>query len=83
MFSKFLLFCPLVSALVFPGPEPTGVEIGNVQGWTPRPTNGPDLKDLLRRQEQDYTIIEGPDSICGYQFGSSSGCQPFSLFMLR
>ncbi|KAE8441199.1 hypothetical protein EG329_005631 [Mollisiaceae sp. DMI_Dod_QoI] len=70
-----LLFCPLISALAFSGPKATplgeGIEI-HVQGWSSRPTAAPGLKDVLRRQSSQLTLIEGPDENCGYQFGASS-----------
>jgi hypothetical protein len=75
-FLAVVLFCPLISALAFPGPKATPV--GNAaeiqpQGWSPQPTEAPSFKDLLKRQSySNYTFIEGPDGICGYQFGSSS-----------
>jgi hypothetical protein len=69
------VFCPLISALAFNAPEVTLVaEIleFSPQGWSPRPTEPPQFnKELLKRQSSGLTIIEGPDTVCGYQFGEA------------
>jgi hypothetical protein len=70
-----VVFCPLVSALAFVAPRATpaadAIEL-HLQGWSPRPTN-PFNKELLKRQiASSLTQIEGPDSVCGYQFGVQS-----------
>ncbi|KAH8755118.1 hypothetical protein F5882DRAFT_385378 [Hyaloscypha sp. PMI_1271] len=70
-----LLFCPFISALVFEAPEPTAArnainprpEIRN-----PQPTEGPNVHELLKRSASiPLTQVMGPDTICGYEFGSS------------
>ena len=76
-FFLVLLFCPLISALAFAGPEATPVSNAVEIQLGPRPTKAPNFKDLLRRlfkrqSSGNYTLIEGLDGICGYQFGSSS-----------
>jgi hypothetical protein len=68
------VFCPLISALAFNAPEATPVaEILKLhpQGWSPQPTEPPQFnKELLKRQSSSsLTLIEGPDGVCGYQFG--------------
>jgi hypothetical protein len=69
------VFCPLVSALAFNTPEVTSVaEIVKFrpQGWSPQPTEPPQFnKELLKRQSSSLTLIEGPDAVCGYQFGDA------------
>jgi hypothetical protein len=48
------------------GPDP--------QGWTPRPTDGPEL-ELLKRQfiaGQAGTVLVAPDEYCGFVDGRSS-----------
>jgi hypothetical protein len=68
-----VLFCPLISVLAFAGPEATPVGNAAEVHPGPRPTAAPNLEDLLKRQSSgEYTLIENPDGICGYQFGSSS-----------
>jgi hypothetical protein len=72
-----LLFCPLISALAFAGPEATLVRNAVEIQLGPRPTEAPTFKDLLKRlfkrkSSGNYILIEGPDGVCGYQFGSSS-----------
>jgi hypothetical protein len=66
------VLCPLASALAFPGADPTASVDLNPQGSTPRPTDGPSIKELLRRQSDvSFDLIEGPDNVCGYQDGDS------------
>jgi hypothetical protein len=73
---KFLagvVFCPLISALVFDVPKitPVGDNL-RPQGWSPRPTEAPNFKELVKRQSStNLSLIEGPDFLCGYQFGNS------------
>jgi len=73
-----VVFCPLVSALAFPAPAATSVSDNielHPQGWSPRPTEPPEVKELLKRQSPgSLTLIEGPDNTCGYQFGVSGKC---------
>ena len=68
-----VVFCPLISALVFIAPQATldAIEALHPQGWSPRPTDPPAFNiELLKRQSSSsLTQIEGPDSYCGYQFG--------------
>jgi hypothetical protein len=71
-----VVFCPLISALAFNAPEVTPV--ANIldfhpQGWSPQPTEPPQFnKELLKRQAAtSLSLIEGPDGVCGYQFGVS------------
>jgi len=68
-----VVFCPLISALVFVAPQatPDTIEL-HPQGWSPRPTDPPAFNiELLKRQlpTSSLTQIEGPDPVCGYQFG--------------
>jgi hypothetical protein len=67
-----VVFCPLISALVFVAPQatPDATEL-HPQGWSPRPTDPPVFNiELLKRQStSSLTEIEGPDPVCGYQFG--------------
>jgi hypothetical protein len=72
------VFFPLISALVFPAPRATDAIELHPQGWSPRPTDPPKFnKELLKRQSaSSLTQIEGPDTICGYQFGSQSKFGP-------
>jgi hypothetical protein len=67
-----VLFCPLISALAFVAPGATlNIEL-HPQGWSPRPTEPPKVQELLKRQSSvSLTLLEGPDSVCGYQFGAS------------
>jgi len=69
-----VVFCPLISALVFVAPRATPAADAfelHTQGWSPRPTDPPAFNiELVKRQSGgSLTEIEGPDSICGYQFG--------------
>jgi hypothetical protein len=72
-----IVFCPLISALAFVAPRATpaadAIEL-HPQGWSPRTTDPPTFnKELLKRQPAgSLTQIEGPDSVCGYQFGVQS-----------
>jgi hypothetical protein len=76
---KFLVgvavFCPLISALAFIAPRATTVDDAinfHPQSWGPQPTEPPKFKELLKRQSSSsLTLIEGPDDICGFQFGIS------------
>jgi hypothetical protein len=67
-----VVFCPLISALVFVAPQatPDAIEL-HPQGRSPKPTDPPAFNiELLKRQSgSSLTQIEGPDSFCGYQFG--------------
>jgi hypothetical protein len=69
------LFFPLISALVFVTLRATDAIELHQQSWSPRPTDPPTFnKELLKRQSDSFlTQIEGPDTICGYQFGSQNG----------
>jgi hypothetical protein len=68
-------FCPLISALVFVAPQatPDAIEL-HPQGWSPRPTDPPKFNIELHKRQlaSSLTQIEGPDSVCGYQFGVQS-----------
>jgi hypothetical protein len=69
-----LVLCPLISALAFVAPRATPVADTiwlHPQGWNPRPTEPPVFNvELLKRQpSSSLTLIEGPDVVCGYQFG--------------
>jgi hypothetical protein len=67
-----VVFCPLISALVFDVPQVTPVGDALRQGWSPWPTEAPNFNELIKRQSSaTLSLIEGPDSICGYQFGNS------------
>jgi len=75
--AAIFFFGPLVSALAFVGPNPTSALENrrlNPRGWSPRPTEAPEFKELVRRQSSagTSTLIEAPDSVCGYKFGISS-----------
>jgi len=72
------LFFPLISALVFVTLRATDAIELHQQSWSPRPTDPPTFnKELLKRQSDSFlTQIEGPDTICGYQFGSQSKFGP-------
>jgi hypothetical protein len=52
-FFVLLLFCPLISALAFPGPiaTPVGKAVEIQRG--PRPTAAPNFNDLLKRLLSD------------------------------
>lgn len=71
-----LVFCPLISALAFNAPEATPVAAGlklHPQGVTPRPTPAPKFEIRnYKRQNAQLSLIEGPDNVCGYQYGVSS-----------
>jgi hypothetical protein len=75
LLAYIFVFCPLISALAFDAPEVTSVaEILKLhpQGWSPQPTEPPQFnKELLKRQSFGLTFIEGPDGVCGYQFGDA------------
>lgn len=70
-----VVFCPLISALAFTAPGATPVDDAikrHPQRWSPQPTEPPKFKELLKRQSSSsLTLIEGPDPICGFQFGAS------------
>jgi len=70
--TAIVLFSPLISALVFDAPAATPIILGLQQALNPKPTEAPNVNELLKRQvDSGLTLIEGPDDICGYQFGSS------------
>jgi hypothetical protein len=74
--APLVAFCPLISALAFDAPKATPVAAAielDPQGWSPKPTEPANVKELVRRQSSggSLTLIEGPDSNCGYQFGAS------------
>lgn len=74
-----VLFCALISALTFSGPRITPAPHSlTAQVWSSRPTEAPNFHELLKRQSStSWTLIEGPDYVCGYEFGNpskSSGC---------
>ena len=66
---------PLISALAFNAPEATPMAdyLGlHAQVRSPQPTEAPTF-DLIERQSSvQLSLIEGPDAICGYQYGLSS-----------
>jgi hypothetical protein len=69
-----IVFSQLVSALVFVAPRATpGTDALQLhqQGWSPQPTKPPFFNvELVKRQSsRPLTLIEGPDGVCGYQFG--------------
>jgi hypothetical protein len=73
-----LVLCPIVSALAFNAPQATPMadNIG-LDAWIgmPQPTEAPNVQELHRRQNSNSLyLIEGPDEICGYQYGQSSKC---------
>ena len=73
-----LMLCPMVSALAFNAPQATPmadtVGLGAGIGM-PQPTEAPNVQELHRRQDSNSLyLIEGPDEICGYQYGQSSRC---------
>ena len=82
LLSVVAVLCPLASALAYHGPRVTPVALElDPQGWTPRPTAGPSFKELRRRQsEVPLSLIEGPDYLCGYQFGDSGNQISSSLY---
>ncbi|RFU33980.1 hypothetical protein B7463_g2358, partial [Scytalidium lignicola] len=73
--SGILAFSPLVSAIAFYDLEPTPSSNAFkpcIQCQRPQPTQGPNYKELVRRQAStSLTPIEGPDRVCGYKFGQS------------
>ena len=73
-----LVLCPMVSALAFNAPQATPMAdtVGLDAGiGMPQPTEAPNVQELHRRQDSNSLyLIEGPDEICGYQYGQSSKC---------
>jgi hypothetical protein len=71
-------------AYIAPGATPVANAIMlHPQGWSPRPTEPPKFIELLKRQSSgSLTLIEGPDPVCGYQFGSFSKQSIPSLHVL-
>lgn len=73
-----LVFCPLISALAFKAPAATSMADALEllpQVEIPQPTEAPSLELHKRQSNVQYSLLEGPDSICGYQYGQSSKCQ--------
>lgn len=71
-----LVFCPLISALAFNAPAATPMADALKllpQVEIPQPTEAPNLELHKRQSNVQYSLLEGPDSICGYQYGQSSG----------
>ena len=66
-----LVFCPLISALAFSAPQVTPCGGFHAKVAAPEPTQPPEL-ELLRRQNVQLSLIEGPDEVCGYQYGQLS-----------
>jgi hypothetical protein len=79
------LFGVSVQALAFEAPQPTDPFQALPQnGWSPKPTPGPDAHALLRRQN---TLPEGyllaPDNTCGFISANPSMCPvPFEKLSL-
>ncbi|AEO71455.1 uncharacterized protein THITE_2123826 [Thermothielavioides terrestris NRRL 8126] len=65
-----------VQALAFQGPRPTDAFNALPEnGWSPKPTPGPDLHALLRRQNGlASTYLVAPDNTCGFVNGNPSMC---------
>ena len=73
-----LVFCPLISALAFNAPAATPIADALKllpQVEIPQPTEAPSLELHRRQSNVQYSLLEGPDSVCGYQYGQSSKCQ--------
>jgi hypothetical protein len=73
-----LVFCPLISALAFNAPAATPMADALEllpQVEIPQPTEAPSLELHKRQSNVQYSLLEGPDSICGYQYGQSSKCR--------
>jgi hypothetical protein len=73
-----LVFCPLISALAFNAPAATPMADALKllpQVEIPQPTEAPNLELHRRQSDIQYSLLEGPDSVCGYQYGQSSKCQ--------
>jgi hypothetical protein len=77
-FVAVLVFCPLISALAFDAPIATPMTDDafkfDAQIGSPQPTEAPNFELLKRQSDVQYTLLEGPDDICGYQYGQSSKC---------
>ncbi len=73
-----LVLCPMVLGLAFNAPQATNIAdtVGlDVGMGMPQPTEAPNVQELHRRQDSNSLyLIEGPDEICGYQYGQSSKC---------
>jgi hypothetical protein len=77
-----LVFCPLISALAFNAPKATPCGGFHAKVAVPEPTKAPDFElELLRRQDVQLSLIEGPNNICGYQFGSLGEYQIVGIFL--
>lgn len=81
-----VFFVPTILALAFDAPEATSVTNNlnlDPQSWSPRPTEAPEFKELVRRQASGTsTLVEAPDSLCGYKFGISSKFRPLNAPLL-
>ena len=74
---KFLLALPLffqfAGSQAFDAPVPTSTDYGwelNYQDRSPRPTEPPNLDELLKRQARQQVFV-APDNTCGYVSGFS------------
>jgi hypothetical protein len=68
-----LVLCPMVSALAFNAPQATHTVQLDADIGMPQPTEAPNVQELHRRQSSNSLyLIEGPDEVCGYQYGQSS-----------